>query len=354
MVKITIFFCGIFCYFTSGISGQILKHKSKYFFVDKVIDNRNQKTESIGNIFLENSSIPKVYYLPIDFENWIKQNIETIVAENKKVNPYFVNLSVDKLFFSENLIDKGSVTGNFRFDGSFYLINSSDSISLFPFKYSVKYRRPIADDTDLIKHLSNKLTDVTNRLEAWFAINYGINQKLARHVTVKTGNFNTLAIDPDTLYYFQRKLNINDFVLRKSNSKRFAAAVFTNLAYQSDVKMKNDTIFLDFKTKVYKVKGMSWYIENELNQYALAHEQLHFDITHLVAEKFKERLRDEALPAQDFGSRIQYLFIEYYRLMNTMQNKYDNETNHGLNKTEQAIWGNNVASELNKFASINK
>lgn len=60
-------------------------------------------------------------------------------------------------------------------------------------------------------------------------------------------------------------------------------------------------------------------------------------------------MREEALPPQDYDSRIQFLYLDYYRMINRMQNIYDEETKHGINKIEQAHWEKYVADELEKY-----
>jgi hypothetical protein len=328
---------------------QKTKHESKYYYIGEVLDNRNTNTESIGNIYIENSNFQKPFLIADGLKNWVKKKIETTINEASNINPYFVNLSINQLNFKENNKNEKFVSGVLKFEGNFYLENSTDSISIFPFKYTVKYRRKIGEEAVLFNQINEKLADVTNRLESWFTINYGNNQKLARHVKVITSDFNPKEKDSDTLYHCQRKITLDDFTSKTGSAGPYAASIFTNMAYQSFVEMKNDTIFLDFKVKVYQVKNMSWVIENAKNKITIDHEQTHFDITQIVAEKFKERLREEALPTQDFDSRIQYLYLEYFRMINRQQNKYDNETEHGLNKAEQARWEQKVKDELATF-----
>ncbi len=324
-------------------------HKSNYYFINQVIDSRSEPGQSVGNIIFANSSIPKPYFISNNLTNWIQQQLETEFVEQDKVNPYFLNLSIQILNFKENLPLSGQINGVFKFEGNFFIKNTTDSIAIFPFKFYIKYKRKMGEENVLENQLSEKLNVVSNKLEGWFKINYGSSQKLARHVIVNTTDFTPTFIDPDTLYYFQRPLTFKDFSTKKGANSRYAALIFTNFAYQSDVKIRNDTIFLDFKTKVYQVKSMSWTAEKSLSNLEIAHEQNHFSITQLVAEKFKERLRNEALPPQDFDSRIQYLFLDYYRMINKLQANYDNETNHSLNVAQQQFWEGYVRQELNKF-----
>ena len=70
------------------------------------------------------------------------------------------------------------------------------------------------------------------------------------------------------------------------------------------------------------VRGMSWVIPPAQDAYGLSHEQLHFDITKLVVERFKKKIA--AMKADlviDLNSMIQYEYLESYREMNQLQNQ---------------------------------
>jgi len=79
----------------------------------------------------------------------------------------------------------------------------------------------------------------------------------------------------------------------------------------------------------------------------ISHEQLHFDITKLVVERFKKKvsLLDADLII-DLNSMIQYEYLESYREMNQLQRQYDDETNHSVNRPMQAEWESKVKKWL--------
>lgn len=326
--------------------------KSNYYYLGEIIDSRNQKNSSIGNVFSENSLLPFPFYLENGLSKYLQNKLETKMVS--KVDPYFVHLNLDQIQFVENLSKDLIVNGQFNFKGSFFIITNNDTLTIFPFKYYVKYKRLPAEKEKLVELLNQKLSELNQKLETWFEINYAKNHVLARHVVVKTSDFTPKNIEPDTLYYWQRKITVDDFSIKKTSSGRFAATIFTNMGYQSAVDMSSDTIYLDLQVKVSQVKGMSWILEESKTKFVINHEQTHFDITQLIAEKFKKRLQEEILPANDFDSRLQFLYLEYYRQINKMQTKYDNETEHGLNKIEQVRWEKYVKDELSKYLKINK
>ncbi len=325
--------------------------KSNYYYLGEVFDRRDIGGQAIGNIYIADSSAPKPFYLPNGTINFFKSKLESSMFNSR--DPYFVNLSLKTLFYKESLDSKGMVNGQFDFSGSFFIEIGGDSITVFPFKFHAKYRRQIAETQKLIELLGTRTSELNRKLEVWFVENYAKNQKLGRHVVVNSTDFTPEIVDDDTLYFGQRKLTVNDFSPKKTKASNYAATVFTSMGYQSDVSMRNDTIVLDLQMKVYQVKGMSWILEEAKTNFVVNHEQTHFNITQLVAEKFKERLKEEILPPQDFNSRLQFLYLDYYRQINRMQNKYDSETKHGLDVIEQNIWDKKIEYELAKYLKIN-
>lgn len=339
----------IIIFFFSVIKGEVFAQtfSSNYFYLGEVFDRREFQNKAVGAIFQEDSDIATPFFLPNGTIGFLKKNLETKMKNSR--DPYFVNLSLKTLFYQEKLDKNQMVNGQLDFSGGFFIEIGGDSISVFPFKFHVKYRRQIAEKQKLIDLLTDKTLELNKRMEAWFVENYAKNQKLGRHVVVNTSDFIPKTADDDTLYYGQRKLTVNDFSPKKTKASSFAATVFTSMGYQVSVSMRNDTIVLDLLMKVYQVKGMSWILEEAKTNFVINHEQTHFNITQLIAEKFKDRLREEILPPQDYNSRLQFIYLDYYRQINRMQEKYDTETKHGLDLAQQQFWDGFVAQELNKF-----
>lgn len=313
----------------------------------EIVDLRTSSKNSFGNIYGINQSEKSPFYLPNGNLEYLKRKLDTELKVG--ANPYKINLALIQLQLDEKIKSATLANGTFKFEGAFFTMDGFDSTVIFPFKYNVAYTRKLDDQMPLYALLDSKLKDLQQRLEVYFFKNYGKNYKLARHVVVKTRDFRPADFDNDTLYFFQRKINFSDFTLKQNSNSRFAAAIFTSMGYIATPKMIEDTVFIDFTTKVYQIKGMSWAIPQADNTNSLNHEQTHFNITQLIAEKFKERLRDEALPPTNYDSRIQYLYLEYFRKINKLQNQYDIETQHGINREKQLFWENFIKEELVKF-----
>jgi hypothetical protein len=147
----------------------------------------------------------------------------------------------------------------------------------------------------------------------------------------------------DTVFYTPgRKLSWDDFRARPSPSGPSAAVTYTSFAYDGNSHLVNDTLRITLRLQVFFIKSASWVRPEARNSYALAHEQLHFDITRLVVERFKQKLRQTALNRDDYDSIIQYQYLQSFREMNRLQYRFDEETNHGLNAAAQLRWRDKI------------
>ena len=82
------------------------------------------------------------------------------------------------------------------------------------------------------------------------------------------------------------------------------------------------------------------------NRHTLEHEQLHFDITRLVAERFRKKILQLPLTLEDHDSRIQYEYLESFREMNRLQEEYDDDVHSGQNAVRQQQWRERIREAL--------
>ena len=102
---------------------------------------------------------------------------------------------------------------------------------------------------------------------------------------------------------------------------------------------------LIFYVEALFVKSKSYI--TKYSEYVLKHEQIHFDICELYARKLRKKLADT-----DF-KKVKKLQFEIERMYNTIntqlmkeQEKYDKETEHGLNSAKQAIWNESIQQQI--------
>lgn len=152
----------------------------------------------------------------------------------------------------------------------------------------------------------------------------------------------------DTLFYHQRAIKADDFRAspRGSGPAKNEAISFTSFAFDGSSRQFRDTLEITLVLQVFWVKSSSWLRTRPPSAYTLEHEQLHFDITRLVAERFRKKVLQMPLTADDHESRIQYEYLESFRDMNRMQEAFDDKVHNGFNTLMQQEWKRKIRQEL--------
>jgi len=118
----------------------------------------------------------------------------------------------------------------------------------------------------------------------------------------------------------------------------------------STTKSSNGIIDYSFNIAAHFYPEKSWRINKPLSDKVLAHERLHFDITELYARKFRQRVSNTR-----FTNAINSEMGRIYNIINleleSMQKKYDAETNHSQNVEQQIAWQNFIETELVKLSN---
>ncbi|WP_439559218.1 DUF922 domain-containing protein, partial [Dyadobacter sp.] len=244
------------------------------------------------------------------------------------------------------------VTGEVKLSLQFRWYRDMQPVELTGYQTSATYTRPETkyDYEKLVKQL---LDQSLVHFQKWMSNNAGKNPALARNLLLVFKEINTNT-DGDTVFYSpKRPLVWDDFKVRSAKpGSRYAAAVFTSFGYEGNSYPKGNDLVVEIGLKTFMVKSMSWGRPESRNAGTLRHEQIHFDITRLVVEKFKDRLRKAELTIEDYDSEIQYQFLEAFREMNRDQEQYDGETGHGLNAAAQAAWDKKVAAQIAAVYSV--
>jgi len=151
----------------------------------------------------------------------------------------------------------------------------------------------------------------------------------------------------DTLYYSpSRMLDWTDFTGLPHHPSRDVAVSYTSFGYIGHSLRHQDTAKVYLTLQVFFVRSASWVFPGSENPAALAHEQLHFDITQLSALHFQAMVQEDTLLAGDYNSRIQYLFLDGFRYMDSLQERYDEQTQHGTDGFEQERWKEKIMKSL--------
>jgi hypothetical protein len=83
----------------------------------------------------------------------------------------------------------------------------------------------------------------------------------------------------------------------------------------------------------------------------LRHEQTHFDLTEVFARRLRQAFSSLYEPCRRADTDLDALASQYLRAERTAQQRYDEETHHGLVAAEQTTWDRKTAADL---ASLGK
>jgi hypothetical protein len=155
----------------------------------------------------------------------------------------------------------------------------------------------------------------------------------------------------DTIYYSPlRPLQWRDFTGHPPpGAHRNAAVTYSSFGFTGSAVTHHDTLEVHLQLQVFFVKSASYVIPAALpGPDALAHEQLHFDLTRISAAHFQQLVLENKkdIQPEDADSYIQYQYLEAFRYMNHIQDQFDSETQHGTNKAEEAKWAAFVHQQL--------
>ena len=154
----------------------------------------------------------------------------------------------------------------------------------------------------------------------------------------------------DTIYYdVNKRLTWKDFK-GAPDTKHFGGAVTASgYAFDADIKMEGKIIYLNIGVYVFFNKGQSWKKPSINSDYHLLHEQVHFDITRLGAESFIKQLVNSKFTKDNYNQVLDAVFDKSYNENIALQEQYDRETQHSINRPVQLKWNDKIAEEIKKL-----
>lgn len=176
---------------------------------------------------------------------------------------------------------------------------------------------------------------------------YGFSQKVIVRASFENKRANAIN---DTIYYdFSKPLTWVDFK-GKPDANHFGGAVTASgFAFDSEMNSDGQTIVLDVKVYTFFVKNDSWKKPNINSDYHLVHEQHHFDITRLSAEKLVKEIANAKFTKSNYNTLLSALFEKAYKENSDLQHQYDKETMHSIDTTKQHEWNDKIAADIQKL-----
>ncbi len=142
----------------------------------------------------------------------------------------------------------------------------------------------------------------------------------------------------------KRLLTWEDFNGKASPNDSRAALTYSSLHAQFGYNERA----LEFAITCTFDKNKSW--GRVKNDYILAHEQRHFDLTEVFARKLNKELSSYKFNNRTVGDDINVIYQSVVNDLTSTQQTYDRETDHSRNMEQQGIWNKKIDSLLNNFS----
>lgn len=151
----------------------------------------------------------------------------------------------------------------------------------------------------------------------------------------------------DTIYYNpDYKLIWSDFRGRPDAASPAAAITESGFGYKMTMNSSGNKTNVVITVFCYFNKKKSWVKKGMDSDYALLHEQHHYDITYINAYQFVQKLREAPLNKGNFNYLVNKIHDECFAAMGSMQDDYDGQTSNGRIKAIQAAWNKKLDFHL--------
>ncbi|WP_158607146.1 DUF922 domain-containing protein [Pontibacter oryzae] len=157
----------------------------------------------------------------------------------------------------------------------------------------------------------------------------------------------------EQLFWSETPLQAQDYTLMPDNidTGKLGVFTYTHVSYKYTFVRPGSILHMKMVVTAGFIKEKSWIKAHAMkDKNALAHEQLHFDLTELYARKLTKAFA-EAKPTDNFKEAFDAVFQQVFNELKEQQQQYDLETDHGFRGKKQQYWHNHVKNELNAHAA---
>lgn len=183
-----------------------------------------------------------------------------------------------------------------------------------------------------------------------FLFRPSFSQNIVVHVFTE---YKTAPGNNDTIYYdFNKKLAWNDFQGTVPANVPWGAMTASGFSFNSSMSNDGTNMIIDIGVYTFFTKHDSWKKPGINSLYHLEHEQHHFDITRLYAQKLVNELRKAHFTKNNYRKLLNSIFDKIYDESITLQHQYDSETKNSMDSAKQAEWNLKINSEIGKLNSI--
>ena len=139
------------------------------------------------------------------------------------------------------------------------------------------------------------------------------------------------------------KLIWSDYKAKPDPESDAAASTSTYLVIDYNIRSDDMT----YRIQSLFSKTRSWGLHK--TAYILSHEQGHFDIAEIFARKLHKKMKEYKFNRRTYQNDLDKIYQEVVDAKSAMQNQYDKETNHSINKEKQAQWLKKIEDLLEAY-----
>ncbi|SNC76149.1 hypothetical protein SAMN06265337_3239 [Hymenobacter gelipurpurascens] len=288
---------------------------------------------------------------PVDLQGGGLASIQGFVRQSLPQNPALrpIAIRLRECRVQETPAPNGAVEGRITLVLAYDYQAPERTIFLTEYRGGARYVRAATDRTPVEPALRQALASSLTYLNTWLNKAAPTDVRLATAVR-PTFRYETRRTESDTVFYDPaRPLTWADFTGQPRPKGRFAASVFPGFAYQGRPRVRNGVVELELILSVFTVRSSSWVAPGQQTAYNLNHEQRHFDLVRLVAERFRRKATPDSLTVEDYNSILQLQYLKSFTEMNHLQDQYDAETHGGLDVAAQERWNRRIEDDLRKY-----
>lgn len=143
-----------------------------------------------------------------------------------------------------------------------------------------------------------------------------------------------------------RKLTWNDYKASPDPDSDAAASTTSYLAIEYNITSNS----FGYKIESRFSRTRSWGLYK--TAYILSHEQGHFDIAEIFARKLNKKMSEYRFNKKTYQKDLNKIYHDILDEKEKVQNDYDKESNHSINKEKQAEWLKKIEKMLGEYVEF--
>lgn len=149
--------------------------------------------------------------------------------------------------------------------------------------------------------------------------------------------------EEELIRWSSNRLTWADYKGKPNPNSDAAASTTTYLMISYNIGNNNFSYRIESKFS----KTRSWGLHK--TAYILRHEQGHFDIAEVFARKLHKKMSEYSFNKKTYQKDLKKIYQNILDEKDELQNSYDRETNHSINKEKQEEWDRKIEKLLNEY-----